>query len=204
MDPDFRPGAGAPGGTPTLRRDYLTGLENVAQTLGTMAPTGTLGVIIPLLIGKTGNGTWLLYLFVLVICLLILVNINGFAVRCASAGGLATYARLGLGKGAGVWTGWIYIGAMLFGAASAAPSAAYYACLVISRATGIPNAVPLEAAVTALVAVAAWWTAFRDIKLSGDVMIVIETVFLTVMVAIIAIAMLKNGVWVDRPQLTLQ
>jgi amino acid transporter len=206
MDPDSLPGAtvGAPPGSPTLRRDYLTGLENVAQTLGTMAPTGTLGVIIPLLIGKTGNGTWLLFLAVLAICLLILVNINGFASRCASAGGLATYARLGLGRRAGVWTGWIYIGAMLFGAASSAPAAAYYACLVISRATGIPNAVPLEAAVTALVAVAAWWTAFRDIKLSGDVMIVIETVSLSVMIAIIAIAMLRNGVWVDRPQLTLQ
>ena len=205
MDPEFPPGAavGAPG-SPTLRRDYLTGLENVAQTMGAMAPTGTLGVIIPLLIGKTGNGTWLLFLGVLAICLLILVNINGFASRCASAGGLATYARLGLGRGAGVWTGWIYMGAMLFGAASSAPSAAYYACLVISRATGIPNGIPLEASVTALVAIAAWWTAFRDMKLSGDVMIVIETVSLTVMVAIIAIAMLRNGTWVDRPQLTLQ
>jgi amino acid transporter len=206
MDLDFPPGAaaGVPPGSPTLRRDYLTGLENVAQTLGTMAPTGTLGVIIPLLIGKTGNGTWLLFLGVLAICLLILVNINGFASRCASAGGLATYARLGLGRSAGVWTGWIYIGAMLFGAASSAPSAAYYACLVISRATGIPNDIPLQAAVTALVVLAAWWTAFRDMKLSGDVMIVIEITSLTVMIAIIVLAMLKNGVWVDRPQLTLQ
>ena len=120
MDPDSPNGAGVV--SLTLRRNYLSGLENVAQTLGTMAPAGTLGVIIPLLIGKTGNGTWLLYLAVLAICLLILVNINGFASRCASAGGLATYARLGLGKGTGVWTGWIYIGAMLFGAASSAPS----------------------------------------------------------------------------------
>jgi amino acid transporter len=206
MDPDPPAGdaLGAPPSRATLRRDCLGGLENVAQTLGTMAPTGTLGVIIPLLIGKTGNGTWLLFLAVMAICLLILVNINGFASRCASAGGLATYARLGLGVGAGVWTGWIYVGAMIFGAASSAPSAAYYACLVISRATGIPNGIPLEAVVTALVAIAAWWTAFRDMKLSGDVMIVIETVSLAVMVMIIVIAMAKNGIWVDRPQLTLQ
>ncbi len=202
MEPDHLPVPGT--GAPTLRRNYLGGLENIAQTLGTMAPTGTLGVIIPLLIGKTGNGTWLLFLAVLGICLLILVNINGFASRCASAGGLATYSRLGLGTGAGVWTGWIYIGAMLFGAASSAPSAAYYACLVISRATGIPNGVPLEAAVTGLVALAAWWTAFRDMKLSGDVMIVIEVTSLAVMIAIIALAMAKNGVWVDRPQIVLQ
>ena len=195
MDPAIveREHAAFSAGHPTLRRNYLSGLENVAQTLGTMAPTGTLGVIIPLLIGKTGNGTWLLFLGVLGICLLILVNINAFATRCASAGGLCTYARLGLGSRAGVATGWIYIGAMLFGAASAAPSAAYYACLVISQYTGIANTALLGAAVTTLVVLAAWWTAFRDMKLSGDVMIVIEVTSLAVMIAIIAIAMLRGG-----------
>jgi amino acid transporter len=206
MDPDIRAGD-APtvlAGAPTLRRNYLSGLENVAQTLGTMAPTGTLGVIIPLLIGKTGNGTWVLFLAILAICLLILVNINGFATRCASAGGLATYARLGLGPRAGVGTGWIYVGAMLFGAASSAPSAAYYACLVISEYTGMANSVTLGAAVTTLVVIAAWWTAFRDMKLSGDVMIVIEVTSLTVMIAIVALAMSRGGPWIDRPQLTLQ
>jgi amino acid transporter len=191
-------------GHPTLRRNYLSGLENVAQTLGTMAPTGTLGVVIPLLIGKTGNGTWLLFLGVLAICLLILVNINAFATRCASAGGLCTYVRLGLGPWAGAATGWIYIGAMLFGVASAAPSAAYYACLVLSEYTGIPNTAFLGAVVTTLVTLAAWWTAYRDMKLSSDVMIVIEVTSLAVMMAIIAIAMSKRGSWVDKPQLTLQ
>jgi amino acid transporter len=93
---------------------------------------------------------------------------------------------------------------MLFGAASSAPSAAYYACLVISQYTGIANSAVLGAAVTTLVILAAWWTAFKDMKLSGDVMIVIEVISLTVMIAIIAIAMSRNGPWVDRPQLTLQ
>jgi amino acid transporter len=206
MDPSIvdREHAAFSAGHPTLRKNYLSGLENVAQTLGTMAPTGTLGVVIPLLIGSTGNGTWLLFLGVLVICLLILININAFATRCASAGGLCTYARLGLGPRAGIATGWIYIGAMLFGAASAAPSAAYYACLVISQYSGIANTALLGAAVTTLVVAAAWWTAYRDMKLSGDVMIVIEVTSLAVMVTIIAIAMSKGGQWIDRQQLTLQ
>ncbi len=189
---------------PVLRKNYLSGIENVAQTLGTMAPSGTLGVVIPLLIGKTGNGTWLMFLAVLGICLLILININVFATRCASAGGFCTYARLGLGPRAGLVTGWVYIGAMLFGAASAAPSGAYYACLVISQYTGLPNNALLGAAVTTAMILAAWWTAFKDMKLSSDVMIVIEAVSLSVMIAIVALAMAKGGAWVDRPQLTLQ
>jgi len=206
MDPKIveREHAAFSGSQPTLRKNYLSGFENVAQTLGTMAPTGTLGVIIPLLIGKTGNGTWLLFVAVLGICLLILVNINAFATRSASAGGLGTFARLGLGTRAGAFTSWIYIGGMLFGAASAAPAGAYYASLAISQWTGIPNTPLLGALITTAIILAAWWTAYRDMKLSSDVMIVIEVVSLAVMMAIIAIAMYSRGSWIDRPQLTLE
>jgi amino acid transporter len=193
-----------PEGQLTLRKNYLSGFENVAQTLGTMAPTGTLGVIIPLVIGLSGNGTWLLILAVVGIYLLILFNINVFATRGASAGGLGTYPGLGIGPRAGAFTKWIYVIAMLFGAAGSAPSSAYYACLLINQTTGIPNTALLGAAVTTVVVAASWWTAYRDMKLSSDVMIVIEVTSLAVIIAIIALAMFKGGPWVDRPQLTLQ
>ena len=186
-----------------LRSDYISGLENVAQTLGTMAPTGTLGVVIPLVIGKSGNGTWLLILGVVIVFLLILYNINVFARRGASSGGLGTYAGLGLGLWAGAFTKWIYAIAMLFGVAGCAPSAAYYGCLLLSQATGVPNTPLLGGAVTAAVVAAAWWIAHRDIKLSSNVMIVIEVASLAVILAIMAVAM-AGGPWVDRPQLTLE
>jgi amino acid transporter len=187
-----------------LRRNYLSGFEGVSQTLGTMAPTGTLGVCIPLVIGKAGNATWLLFIAMLGICLLVLVNLNAFATRSASAGGPYTFARLGLGRNAGVAAGWIYFAAMLFGVASTAPSASYYACLVISQYTGIADTFALGAAVTIVLVLAAAWTAFRDIKLSGKVMIVIEVTSLTVMIALVALAMAHDGPWIDRPQLELQ
>jgi amino acid transporter len=200
---DSNNSGGAPGHNP-LRRNYLSGFGNVAQTLGTMAPTGTLGVCIPLVIGKSGNATWLLFVAMLGVCLLILVNLNAFAARSASAGGPYTFARLGLGPRAGVAAGWIYFAAMLFGVASAAPSASYYACLVISQYTGLANTFTLGASVTVLLVLAASWTAYRDIKLSSNVMIVIEITSLTVMVALIAVAMARNGPWVDTPHLRLE
>ena len=187
-----------------LRSNYLSGLENVAQTLGTMAPTGTLGVVIPLVIGKSGNGTWLLVLGVVAVFLLILYNINVFATRGASAGGLGTYAGLGLGPGAGALTKWVYLIAMLFGVAGCAPSAAYYACLLLTEYAGIPDSALLGAVVTSAVVAVSWWIAFRDIKLSSDVMIVIEATSLAVIIAIIVVAMSQDGPWIDRPQLTLE
>ncbi len=198
------PKEAADGPRPTLRRNYLSGFENVAQTLGTMAPTGTLGVIIPLIIAKTGNGSWLLILAVVGIFFLILVNINVFATRCASAGGLGTYAGLGLGPRSGAATKWIYVIAMLFSVAGSAPSAAYYACLLLSRSTGIPNDALLTVSVTTLIVGASWWTAYRDMKLSSDVMFVIEVFSLGVIILIIAVAMAHAGPWIDASQLTLQ
>ncbi|HZZ58922.1 MAG TPA: APC family permease [Opitutaceae bacterium] len=188
----------------SLRRNYLSGLESVAQTVGVLAPAGTIGVILPLLIGKTGNGTWLMFLAVAGIFLLIACNIAVFARRHASAGGLASFVRLGLGPRWGVAAGWVYVGAMLFGAASAAPAAAYYGALFIARLTGLPNTPLLNVVVNDAVVAAAWWTAYRDIKLSSDVMIVVESSSLALMAAILLLAAAHSGTWIDRPQLTLQ
>ena len=204
MEEATKAAGGNPRASRNLHSNYVSGLENVGQTLGTMAPTGTMGVLIPLVIGKAGNATWLLIAVMLGTCLLILANLNAFATRCASAGGPYTYARLGLGPRAGAVAGWIYFGAMLFGVASAAPSAAYYACLVIAQYTGIPNTFLLGAGVASVIILAAAWTSFRDIRLSGDVMIVLELVSLATLAAIVVIAMRRGGSWVDRPQLTLE
>ena len=84
-----------------LRRNYLSGIENVAQSIGTMGPVATIGTILPLLIYKSGNGTWLLFLCVLAAFWLVAANINVFASRFASAGSLSTFAQQGLGNRAG-------------------------------------------------------------------------------------------------------
>lgn len=84
-----------------LRRNYLSGVENVAQSIGTMGPVATIGTILPLLIYKSGNGTWLLFLCVLAAFWLVAANINVFAARFASAGSLSTFAQQvwGIGRG---------------------------------------------------------------------------------------------------------
>jgi amino acid transporter len=188
----------------TLRHNYLSALESTAQTLGGMAPTGTLGIVLPLLIASGGNASWLLYSIDLLAFSLIFLAINRFASQCASAGALASYAREGLGRGGELAAGWSYVAAMLFSAASTAPSAAFYADLVIRQATGSPATVLRSCLLTAGVVVAAWLIAYRDIKLSTKVMLVVEVGSLAVMTVIVALAMIHSGAWVDRPQLRLE
>jgi amino acid transporter len=117
---------------------------------------------------------------------------------------LATYVEMGLGRRAGLVCGWAYVVAMTFGVASSAPSSAYYADLAIHQMTGEPSSIWRAALLTTLVLGVAWWTAYRDIKLSTDVMLTVEAVSLVVMILIVGLAMYFAGSWVDRPQLLLE
>jgi amino acid transporter len=185
------------GSVPTLRRDCLSPLESLAQSLGTMAPTATLGTVIPLLIGKSGNATWLLFLGILAVFLLIAASVSTFASRAGSAGSLATYVRLGLGPRAGTVAGWCYLIALTFCVASSAVSCAYYLDVLLLKFTGWSGGGTLRAVlVTAAVVAAAAWPAWRDVRLSTKLMLVAELIS----VALI----LRSGHWIDRAQFHLK
>src|ERR1700730_16747088 len=121
-----------------LRRNYLSAWEKVAKAVGTMGPAATLGTVIPLLIAKTRNGTWLLFLGILGVSILTSININVFASRFASAGSLSSYAEKGLGGWPGILTGWSYIVAMTFIVTSSVAASAYYLGMVMAHFTHRP------------------------------------------------------------------
>ena len=194
---------GKAGGVPSLRHNYLSFIENTAQTLGGMAPAGTMGVVLPLLILRGGNATWLIFLVTFLAFSLVLVCINRFASLNASAGALATFAEAGLGRRAGIVAGWAYIGAMAFSAAGTAPSAAFYTNLVLTRLTGEPGTAVRWILLTAGVVALAWAIAYRDIKLSTEVTLAIELSTAAVLALILGIAMAKSGAWVDARQIHL-
>lgn len=169
-----------------------------------MAPSGTCGVVLPLLIAKGGNATWLIFLFTLVAFSLVMFCVHRFAAQCASAGSLAAFAGSGLGRGGCLLAGWTYIAAMGLSAAGTAPSSAYYADLFFRQLTGAPASFLRAAAITAIVVIAAWIIAHHDIKLSTEVMLAIELGSLAAIILIIFLAMRHDSAWLDRPQLRLQ
>jgi amino acid transporter len=189
---------------PGLRHNYLSFLEDTAQTLGVMAPTGTMGIILPLLIAKGGNTTWVTFSITLIAFSLILFCVYRFSQQYASAGAIASFADAGLGRWVGVIAGWCYVGAMGFGVASVAPSSAYYADLVITQITGVPGTIARGALITCAVIVVAALIAYRDIKLSTKLMLAIEFASLAAIILIVVLAMFHNSAWIDRPQIHLE
>jgi amino acid transporter len=186
-----------------LRRNYLSALENLAQAVGTMGPAATLGTVIPLLIAKTGNGTWLLFLGILGVFFLISINITVFASRLASAGGLSSYAEQGLGGWPGILTGWSYIVAMTFIVTSSVVASAYYLGMVMAHFTNHPVGKAGSILLTLLVLMLAWLPAYRDIKLSTKVMLCSEAISVGVILLILGVAMWRNVHGIDQAQLHL-
>jgi amino acid transporter len=187
-----------------LRRNYLSAVENLAQSIGTMGPVATIGTVLPLLIYKSGNATWLLLLGVLAVFCLISASIKVFASRFASAGSLAAFAEAGLGSWVGSLTGWSYVVAMMFVVTSSGVSSAYYFAMVVSHFTHRPIGAPGLIFMTVLVVLMAWWPSYRDIKLSTKVMLAVESLSVIGIVFILGAAMFGAHRWVDRSQLTLE
>jgi amino acid transporter len=167
-----------------------------------MAPSGGLAMLIPMVFINAGNGTWLLYIPVVVGYMLLAANVNVFASRTVSAGSFTAYAEMGLGPWAGILTGWTYFATLVFAVGSSAPSAAFYAAQVAgSLGFALPSAVVV--ACIAAVAAAGWWAARRDISLSTDLMLGAECISLGAMIVVTLLFFTRTGRWFDADQFRL-
>jgi len=191
-----------PAGGSGLRRDCLGFWEVFAQSIANIAPTATPALVIPLAFAVVGNMTWAIYVFATVALLLVTYQINQFARRSASPGSLYMYVGKGLGPSWGVITGWSQVIAyVVIGAAVVAGAANYVGVLVHFVVKGYDG--PLTVASIILVALAAWYIAYRDIKLSTQVMLVMEFISVALILVLALGFFIKRGHLVDHAQFSL-
>ncbi len=192
---DPRP-SGAPSG---LRARCLTFPETLAQSVANISPTLTPVVIVPLVFASAGAGTWLAYLFAMIGLILVGANINQFARRSATPGSLYSFVTRGLGVHAGFVTGWCLILAYLLTAMAVLAGTVNYAGLLLAEMhLHAPRVL-----VYALATLGVWLIAYKDIRLSTRVMLVLEVVSMALILILGVIVMLKRHTLVDGTQLNL-
>jgi amino acid transporter len=193
--------SGANGG---LKKNYLSFSEIVAQSIGTIAPSGTPGLVISVVFATAGNGTWLAYVFATIALLIVALQINVFATRVATPGALYVHAGLGLGPFAGVISGWALLIGYVFTAA-AVVNGTVYTTLGVLHSIGITSIdAGLTYAIAVAAAVVAWWLAYRDIRLSTRTTLAIEIATITLILVVVAGYFIHRGNVVDAPQLSLE
>jgi amino acid transporter len=184
-----------------LRREILSPMETLAQSVSTIAPTTTPAATIPLVCALAGNGTWLAYVLATVAVLLVALCIARYARISASPGSLYTYASMTLPPWLSATVAWSLLLAYVATGSSVIGGFYHYANLLLRDATGHEySAVFLATLVTAV----SIWIAYRDVKISARLMLWIEAASVTVIVILVTILLVRHGWHWDWDELHLR
>ncbi len=182
-----------------LRLHCLTPIETLAKSVAVIAPSASMAAIIALAFVAAGNATWLSYLAAGIGLAFVGLNINQFAKRSASPGSLYSYTTMALGPAAGVMVGWGWLVAYVGCGIALAGAAGNFMLLLFGSPTGA--AWPYIAYILAILI--PWYVAYRDIKLSAKMMLIIEFTSMALIALLVLAVFCKTGLKIYAPQLRL-
>jgi amino acid transporter len=184
-----------------LRAGALGPVETLAQSVSAVAPTASPSMTIPLVFALAGNATWFVYLLATGAILLVGFGVSRFARLSASPGSLYTYVASTLPPLFGVTAAWALLLAYLATGASVAGGALYYASVLAQQFFhSMPAAVP----VLGVVCFAAGFIAYRDVKLSAELMLWIEIASVSLIAIVLVMLPLHFGLHFDMDQFRLK
>ncbi len=184
-----------------LHADVLGPVETLAQSVSAMAPSTSASLTIPLVFALAGNATWFVYLLATASTLLVGFCVSRFARMSASPGSLYSYTAHTLPPFFGVVAAWALLLAYLAIGASVAGGALYYTHLLSLQ---FLHVAPPAAAVLVVVCLTAGYIAFRDVKLSAELMLWIEVASVSLIVVVLALMPIHSGLHVDLDQLHMR
>ena len=184
-----------------LRKGVLGPVETLAQSVSATAPSTSASLTIPLIVGLAGNATWFVYLLATASMLLVGFCVSRFARLSASPGSLYSYTADTLPPICGAAAAWGLLLAYLATGASVAGGALYYATVISEQFfRWSPPAIPT----LALVCVIAGFIAYRDVKLSAELMLWIEAVSVGLILIVLALLPFHLGLRIDASQFQLK
>jgi len=187
---------------PRLRPHALGFPTLLAQSVAVISPTMTAVLIIALAFGDAGQGTWAAYLFGTVMLLFVVLGLNQFARRSATAGSMYAYTARGLGPAAGVLSGWSLIWSY-WGIATA--GLAGFAIFAQQFLSGIGVHTQISPFVWfAISGFTCLFIAWKDIRISSLLTLALEGLSVTCILILAFIVLFKHGVSVDSAQVQLK
>ncbi len=184
-----------------LRAGVLGPVETLAQSVSATAPSTSASLTIPLICVLVGNATWFVYLIATASMLLVGFCVSRFARLSASPGSLYSYTADTLPPAFGVVAAWALLLAYLATGASVAGGALYYATVLCQQFFHwAPPAIPT----LVVVCLVAGCIAYRDVKLSAEVMLWIEAVSVSLILIVLVLLPVRMGLHLDTRQFQLQ
>ncbi len=184
-----------------LHAGVLGPMETLAQSVSGMAPSTSPSLTIPLVFALAGNGTWFVYLLATGAILLVGFCVSRFARLSASPGSLYTYTADTLPTVFGVTAAWGLLLAYLATGASVAGGALYYAILLSQQ---FFHWAPPALLTLVFVCGVAAYVAYRDVKLSAELMLWIEIISVSFILIVLGLLVFRFGFQLDLDQFRLK
>ena len=184
-----------------LHAGVLGPLETLAQSVSAMAPSTSPSLTIPLVFALAGNATWFVYLLATGATLLVGFCVSRFAQLSASPGSLYSYAADTLPPVFGVAAAWGLLLAYIATGASVAGGALYYAGLLSQQ---FFHWTPPALVTLAVVCMVAGWIAYKDVKLSAELMLWIEVGSVSLILMVLTVLVFRFGFQFDLDQFKLK
>jgi amino acid transporter len=184
-----------------LHAGILGPVETLAQSVSAVAPTASPTLTIPLVFALAGNATWFVYLLATIAIFLVGFCVSRFARISVSPGSLYTYTSGTLPPACGALAAWALLLAYIATGASVAAGALYYGTTLVRQwAHWSPSAILVLAGVCAIAGYVAW----RDVKLSAEVMLWVEAVSVSIILLVLGALVFHFGLRLDWDQLLLR
>ncbi len=184
-----------------LHAGVLRPLEVLAQSVSAIAPSTTASLTIPLIFALAGSATCFVYLLATIAMLLVGFCVSRFAKLSASPGSLYSYTADTLPPVFGVVAAWGLLLAYLATGASVAGGAFYYATVLCQQFFHVSPPAILTLFVVCLIA---GFIAYRDVKLSAEVMLWIEAASVSLIVIVLILLPVHLGLRIDTSQFRIQ
>ncbi len=185
-----------------LRSNALGLIETIGQSLAAISPTLTPALNITVVAGLAGLGCWLSYFIGTVGVVIVAASVGVLAARHREAGSYFVYVGRTFGPFAGALAGWAMISAYLFTAIAVSLSFAILLGNLIGALGAHASGVPLSAAMLVFIALVTF-AAYRDIRLSSRVGLVLEVISVAIIIAITFLFVRAQATVVDPPQLAI-
>jgi amino acid transporter len=172
-----------------LKKGSLNIVETIALSAAIMAPSASMALTMPLIIGISNYSIGIIFVFAMILTVFISISIIRFNKHLPSAGSLYAFTKVAVGKKLGFVSGWtLFFTYFLLALGSAAAFGSYISGMLELFGIHI-GWLPISLVFSAVV----WLLAFRNIKLSTHVMLVLEGLSIALILVLDVVIFIKVG-----------
>jgi len=185
-----------------LRKDSLSFIETIGQSVANVSPTLTPALSIAVVAGTAGTGSWFVYLLATVAMLVVGVNVGKLAAKIPSAGSFFLYVSRSLGPSYGMLTGWAMLAAYLTTAMALTVATSIFIKTMLTGlgVTFVPPTLLLYAIVSGLI----YLLSSRDMRISSRIGLSLEGISMAIILFVCISVLTQYGFHLDPKQVSME